>query len=328
MFGVFKNVFSTEFKGQAPDLPWTKKSESSHDHHFCGPQVLRKEIISIKDYALSANHLSVPELVDRLKRVHLKKGSSAITVQNLKDIIYDYLSVQFTVYGDLVRGSFVERFWMYKKSTMSDADYTDQLINIIIFAQDLQKLPDEDLALFCTFGKVESVDGSLDELKGLLTYKRVGITRHTIIYEIDSREEEDCWCVDACEGCEEKERCKELYYYWKSDESRYTVKVDIDRSMDPEETDKISFTIIDKHESVELFDCYVEVFVHASLLFTGLVPACSRETLNAIFWSVFRNEQCLPAPYDENAILQDVIRVQCLRHIWGHETKPLLISDF
>ena len=98
--------------------------------------------------------------------------------------------------------------------------------------------------------------------------------------------------------------------------------------MDPEETDKISFTIIDKHESVELFDCYVEVFVHASLLFTGLVPACSRETLNAIFWSVFRNEQCLPAPYDENAILQDVIRVQCLRHIWGHETKPLLISDF
>lgn len=296
MFGTFQHVFSTEFKGQAPDLPWTKKSESSHDHHFCGPQVLRKEIISIKDYALSANHLSVPELVDRLKRVHLKKGSSAITVQNLKDIIYDYLSVQFTVYGDLVRGSFVESFWMYKKSTMSDADYTDQLINIIIFAQDLQKLSDEDLALFCTYGKVESVDGSFDDLKGLVAYKRVGITRRTIIYE---------------------------------EEDRYTVKVDIDQSMDPEETDKISFTIIDKHESVELFDCYVEVFVHASLLFTGLVPACSRETLNAIFWSVFRNEQCLPTLYDKNFdILQDVIRVQCLCHIWKNETKPLLISDF
>ena len=113
------------------------------------------------------------------------------------------------------------------------------------------------------------------------------------------------------------------------EEDRYTVKVDIYTSDDPEVENRISFTLVNIHESIEMFDCYVEVFVHAILLFTGLVPLCSRETFEALLWSVFRNEPYIEKEgKEEKDEKQETIRDACLRYIAKHPVKPRLISNF
>ena len=210
----------------------------------------------------------------------------------------NYLSVTFEANGSVIRTDIVDHFWLFKTSAVSDAEYTEKLKETIAFVRELQTLPDEELTLFCTFGKVDSVSCPLDELKGLVSYKYTGMMCKTIM-------------------------C--------GDEDRYTVKVDIYTSDDPEVENRISFTLVNIHESLEMFDCYVEVFVHAILLFTGLVPLCSRETFEALLWSVFRNEPYIEKEKDEKEEKeekQETIRDACLRYIAKHPVKPRLISNF
>lgn len=289
---VYVNVFSTDFNGPVPTLPWANKTVRNSFAPSRGNRSLTKFYRCIDEFANLSETYTLDGLLGRLKGITFSKTNPPVVpLQNFKSIMDNYLSVAFEADGSVVRTDTVNRFWLFKTSAVSDADYTEKLKKTISFVRELQTLPDEDLELFCTFGKVESISYPLDELKGLVAYKYTGMMCKTIM-------------------------CGE--------EDRYTVKVEIFTSDDPEVENRISFTLVNIHESLEMFDCYVEVFVHAILLFTGLVPLCSRETFEALLWSVFRNEPYIEKDEkDENAI-----REACLRYIAKHPVKPHLIGNF
>ena len=297
MLPVYAQVFSTDFKGPVPTLPWSNKTVRNSFVPSRGNRLLTKFYVCIDEYATLSKTYTFKGLLDRLKGITFNKIVAPL--ENFKSIMGNYLSVAFQANGSVVRTDIVDRFWLFKTSAVSDAEYTEKLKETIAFVRELQTLPDEELALFCTFGKVESISYPLDELKGLVSYKYTGMMCKTIM-------------------------CGE--------EDRYTVKVDIYTSDDPEVENRMSFTLVNIHESLEMFDCYVEVFVHAILLFTGLVPLCSRETFEALLWSVFRNEPYIEKDEkeerDEKKEKQDAIRDACLRYIAKHPVKPRVISNF
>ena len=297
MLPVYAQVFSTDFKGPVPTLPWSNKTVRNSFVPSRGNRLLTKFYVCIDEYATLSKTYTFKGLLDRLKGITFNKIVAPL--ENFKSIMGNYLSVAFQANGSVIRTDIVDRFWLFKTSAVSDAEYTEKLKETIAFVRELQTLPDEELALFCTFGKVESVSYPLDELKGLVSYKYTGMMCKTIM-------------------------C--------GDEDRYTVKVDIYTSDDPEVENRMSFTLVNIHESLEMFDCYVEVFVHAILLFTGLVPLCSRETFEALLWSVFRNEPYIEKDEkeerDEKKEKQDAIRDACLRYIAKHPVKPRVINNF
>lgn len=300
MLPVYAQVFSTDFKGPVPTLPWSNKTVRNSFVPSRGNRLLTKFYVCIDEYATLSKIYTFKGLLDRLKGITFNK--IVAPVENFKSIMGNYLSVAFEANGSVIRTDIVDRFWLFKTSAVSDAEYTEKLKETIAFVRELQTLPDEELALFCTFGKVESISYPLDELKGLVSYKYTGMMCKTIM-------------------------C--------GDEDRYTVKVDIYTSDDPEVENRMSFTLVNIHESLEMFDCYVEVFVHAILLFTGLVPLCSRETFEALLWSVFRNEPYIEKDEkeereekDEKDDKQDAIRDACLRYIAKHPVKPRVINNF
>ena len=300
MLPVYAQVFSTDFKGPMPTLPWSNKTVRNSFVPSRGNRLLTKFYVCIDEYATLSKTYTFKGLLDRLKGITFNKIVAPL--ENFKSIMGNYLSVAFQANGSVVRTDIVDRFWLFKTSAVSDAEYTEKLKETIAFVRELQTLPDEELALFCTFGKVESVSYPLDELKGLVSYKYTGMMCKTIM-------------------------C--------GDEDRYTVKVDIYTSDDPEVENRMSFTLVNIHESLEMFDCYVEVFVHAILLFTGLVPLCSRETFEALLWSVFRNEPYIEKDEkeerdekEEKKEKQDAIRDACLRYIAKHPVKPRVINNF
>lgn len=305
MLPVYAQVFSTSFIGPVPTLPWSNKTVRNSFVPSRGNRLLTKSYLCIDDYATLSKTYTFNGLLDRLKGITFDKKDPVAPLENFKSIMGNYLSVAFEANGSVIRTDIVDRFWLFKTSAVSDAEYTEKLKETIAFVRELQTLPDEELALFCTFGKVESISYTLDELKGLVSYKYTGMMCKTIM-------------------------CGE--------EDRYTVKVDIYTSDDPEVENRMSFTLVNIHESLEMFDCYVEVFVHAILLFTGLVPLCSRETFEALLWSVFRNEPYMEKEEkegkdekdekDEKEDKQEAIRDACLRYIAKHPVKPRLISNF
>ena len=297
MLPVYAQVFSTDFKGPVPTLPWSNKTVRNSFVPSRGNRLLTKFYVCIDEFADLSKIYTFKGLLDRLKGITFSKTNPPVVpLQNFKSIMDNYLSVAFEADGSVVRTDIVDRFWLFKTSAVSDAEYTEKLKETIAFVRELQTLPDEELALFCTFGKVESISYPLDELKGLVSYKYTGMMCKTIM-------------------------C--------GDEDRYTVKIDIYTSDDPEVENRMSFTLVNIHESLEMFDCYVEVFVHAILLFTGLVPLCSRETFEALLWSVFRNEPYIEKDEkEEREEKQDAIRDACLRYIAKHPVKPRVISNF
>ena len=300
MLPVYAQVFSTDFKGPVPTLPWSNKTVRNSFVPSRGNRLLTKFYVCIDEFADLSKIYTFKGLLDRLKGITFSKTNPPVVpLQNFKSIMDNYLSVAFEADGSVVRTDIVDRFWLFKTSAVSDAEYTEKLKETIAFVRELQTLPDEELALFCTFGKVESISYPLDELKGLVSYKYTGMMCKTIM-------------------------C--------GDEDRYTVKIDIYTSDDPEVENRMSFTLVNIHESLEMFDCYVEVFVHAILLFTGLVPLCSRETFEALLWSVFRNEPYIEKDEkeerEEKDDKQDAIRDACLRYIAKHPVKPRVISNF
>ena len=297
MLPVYAQVFSTDFKGPVPTLPWSNKTVRNSFVPSRGNRLLTKFYVCIDEFADLSKIYTFKGLLDRLKGITFSKTNPPVVpLQNFKSIMDNYLSVAFEADGSVVRTDIVDRFWLFKTSAVSDAEYTEKLKETIAFVRELQTLPDEELALFCTFGKVESISYPLDELKGLVSYKYTGMMCKTIM-------------------------C--------GDEDRYTVKIDIYTSDDPEVENRMSFTLVNIHESLEMFDCYVEVFVHAILLFTGLVPLCSRETFEALLWSVFRNEPYIEKDEkEEREEKEDAIRDACLRYIAKHPVKPRVISNF
>ena len=303
MLPVCAKVFSTNFTGSVPTLPWSNRTVRNCFVPSRGNKFLIKIYLCIDEFATLSKIYTFDGLVKRLKGITFNKmDPPVVPLQNFKSIMDNYLSVEFKADGSVVRTETVDRFWLFKTLAVSDADYTEKLQETISFVRKLQTLSDEDLELFCTFGKVESISYPLDELKGLVSYKHTGMMCKTIM-------------------------CGE--------EDRYTVKVEIFTSDDPEVENQISFTLVNIHESLEMFDCYVEVFVHAILLFTGLVPLCSRETFEALLWAVFRNEPFIEKDVDEKEGKeekeekeQEAIRDACLRYITKHPVKPLLIGNF
>ena len=293
MMPVYAKVFSTTFEGSVPTLPWSNRTVRNIFVPSSGKRLLTKFYVCIDEYATLSKTYTFEGILDRLKGITLDKTDPpVVSLENFKSIMDNYLSVTFETDGSIIRTEIVDRLWLFKTSVISDAEYTEKLKEVISFVRKLKALCDEDLSLFCTFGKVESTSFPLDELKGLVDYKYSGMMCKTIM-------------------------CGE--------EDRYTVKVEIYTNDDPEVENTISFKLVSIHESLEMFDCYVDVFVHAILLFTGLVPLCSHETFKEILWSVFRNE-----PYIEKAVKngQDAIRNACLCYIEKHPIKPRLISNF
>lgn len=272
-------VFSTDFEGPLPHLPWKNKTQRTAVNYRYGPHSYILKHLNIQEQCVLAKQYTLQGLVSRLKGLQFQTKTGIFSLKDFKGVIDNYLSIKLDADGNIIHEGFVDVVW--------DSS-GDLLKEVRQFAQELKKLSDDDLDVFCVSGTIHTMEHSMDELKGIVEFKPIGSLCKTIL------------CSD--------------------EENRYTLKIEI------HDQKTISFTIVSKKERVRSYDCYVEVFTQAVLLFTGLQAFCDALTFRTVMWSVFKKEQYSGMDFGSTDLTelierakkstdQDFIRDVCLYYI-------------